>query len=312
MSHCKRPAKPCDTLKYLRLHAREDNLSISATTADLSLRGECCLPGRSIMATKLVRALNSHPLRLAHLFSRKEIAEMPRDPLQSATPVLRGAEIACVYYGQRMAGDFYEFLRVSPTRVLFVLLDIAGRRENTREVLIAAQDAFRNAASKLFSRGDFNETVAMTELCGVLNRTILQVAGVRSCPAVLGCYNEELGTVCYANAGHPPALLRDAQGIASLPATGLPFGLFTHAPHSASTCHLVPGAVLLLISRGVLEAEGDEEEFGLEGAQEALRQSTASSARDVCLDILYSVQRFMNRPPTHNDLTAMSLLRCAG
>jgi len=89
--------------------------------------------------------------------------------------------------------------------VLFGLLDLAGRREDTREILIAAQDTFRTRGYQLFAVEDFNEAEAMIGLCLEINRTILQfAAGVRSCPAFLGCYNEDLGTVCYSNAGHTP------------------------------------------------------------------------------------------------------------
>src|ERR1035438_5006970 len=62
---------------------------------------------------------------------------------------------------------------------------------------------------------------------GALVLSIRAAAGVRSCSAFLGCYNEELGTICYANAGHTPGLLRDPSGITELPATGLPLGLFS-------------------------------------------------------------------------------------
>jgi len=42
----------------------------------------------------------------------------------------------------------------------------------------------------------------MMEFCLELNLSIRRAAaGVRSCAAFLGCYNEELGTICYANAG---------------------------------------------------------------------------------------------------------------
>jgi hypothetical protein len=161
------------------------------------------------------------------LFNDREAAPPPADPLHCDTPMLRRAEIAAVYTGQRVAGDFYEFLRVSPSRMLFVLLDIAGLRADTREILIAVQETFRTLAPKLFAGEDLNETTAMIELCNEMNLTILR-GGLRSCPAFLGCYNEDLGTVCYANAGHTPGLLRDYTGITLLEATGLPLGLFSH------------------------------------------------------------------------------------
>ena len=156
-----------------------------------------------------------------------------------------------------------------------------GLRADTREILIAVQKTFRTLAPKLFAGEDFNETTAMIELCNQMNLTILR-GGLRSCPAFLGCYNEDLGTVCYANAGHTPGLLRDYTGITLLEATGLPLGLFSHTMQSAATCHLVPGSALLVVSRGIIEAEyieadrieSDHEgaEFGLDGVKAKLSE----------------------------------------
>ena len=247
------------------------------------------------------------------VFEEREISPPPVDPLRCDAPVLRHAEITAVYTGQRVAGDFYEFLRVGPSRMLFVLLDIAGLRADNREILIAVQKIFRTLAPKLFSGQDFNETIAMIELCYALNRTIMS-GGLRSCPAFIGCYNEDLGTVCYANAGHTPGMLRDQSGITLLEATGLPLGLFSHTTQSAAVCHLVPGSTLLVVSRGIIEAEQIDEddqdtEFGLDGVKQSLQQATVLSAHDVCLSVLQSVRQFTLTAPTHNDLTTLALVR---
>jgi len=246
---------------------------------------------------------------LLSFFSRPEPA-LPRlaDPLHCDVPALRGAESAAVYYDHRMAGDFYEFLRVGRSRMLFVLLDIAGRRADTRETLIAAQTTFRTLAPKLFANDDVNEMTAMMRLCYQMNFTILQ-GGVRSCPAFIGCYNEDLGTVCYANAGHTPGLVRDAAGITLLEATGLPLGLFSHTTQSAATSALVPGAALVAVSRGMVEAEYDGQEFGLERMKESFERATARSAHGLCLDLLQAVHNFTQTPLTHNDVTALALVR---
>lgn len=240
------------------------------------------------------------------------------DPTRCDAPILRQAEIAAVYTGQRVAGDFYEFLRVSPSRVLFVLLDIAGMRTETREILINVQKTFRRLAPELLAGEDFNETTAMIELCYGMNRTILR-SGLRSCPAFIGCYNEDLGTVCYANAGHTPALLRDSSGITLLESTGLPLGLFSHTTQSAATCHLVPGSTLLIVSRGVVEAdyfdlenadlENPRTEFGLDGVEQSFRDASFLSSRDLCLSMLQVARKFTPMTPTENDLTALALLR---
>jgi serine phosphatase RsbU (regulator of sigma subunit) len=261
----------------------------------------------------LMRSLILPPAAFVRgLFTRREVPA-PTDPRHSDVPPLRCAEIAAVYHNQRVAGDFYEFLRVGPSRVLFGLFDLAGRREDTREILIAAQNTFRTLAPALFAGKDFNEAEAMAKLCHQVNRTILQVAGsIRSCPAFIGCYNEDLGTVCYTNAGHTPALLRDDSGITQLDSSGLPLGIFSHATQSASTCALSPGAALLLVSRGIVEAGHNDQEFGLEGAKKSFQDATALTAQNLCLAILESAEKFLEAAPADNDVTALVLLRYRG
>jgi len=232
------------------------------------------------------------------------------DPVEANVPALRDASLAAVYYGQRMGGDFYDFVRVSPTRVLFGLLDVAGKLEDNREIVAAAQQTFRKYGCELFSREDINEAEAMIEICLQLNRTILEAAGkVHSSPAFAGCYDESLGTVCYFNAGHTPGLVRDETGVVELPATGLPLGLFSHSTCDCSTVLLEPGAVLLLVSRGIVEAKCSGQELGLDQVKAGLGQSGAENAKDMCLGVLGQVQDYMCAPPTHNDVTALALYR---
>jgi len=247
------------------------------------------------------------------LFNFARSKPLPRRvPVHAPVPELKGANLAAVYYGQRMGGDFYDFIRVSRTRILFGLLDVAGRLEDNRAIVSAAQQTFREVGMERFSAADINEAEAMVEVCLQLNRTILEVAGrVHSCPAFAACYDEELGTVCYFNAGHTPGLVRDGTGIAELPATGLPLGLFSHSTCDASTVFLEPGATLLLVSRGIVEARCSGEEFGLEHAKAVLQRSQAQSAKELCVSVLDRVQQFMCTPPTHNDVTVLALTRAS-
>ena len=194
-------------------------------------------------------------------------------------------------------------------RFLFGLLDVAGKRETSRPVLQAAQACFRSSAEQLFSAAELNESDAMIELSRRLNLEIMRAAGgVRSCPAFAGCYNEELGTVCYVNAGHTPALLLDQSSVVELPATGLPLGLFSLAPTDARIVGLGPKGSLAVVSRGVVEAESKNAEFGLEGVKSVM-QAGPSSAKDLSQNILQSVQEFMHMVPRHNDVTALTLTR---
>jgi hypothetical protein len=91
-----------------------------------------------------------------------------------------------------------------------------------------------------------------------------------------------------------------------LEASGLPLGIFSHATQSASTCGLVPGAALLLVSRGIIEAEHNDREFGLEGAKKSFQDGPLSAPRT-------HAWRFLS-PPSNSlrllPLTTTSLRWC--
>jgi serine phosphatase RsbU (regulator of sigma subunit) len=245
-----------------------------------------------------------------HSFFHHDSSVLPVEPVTSEVPTLQDAELAAIYYGERKGGDFYDFLRVSPSRIVFGLLDVAGRTGQNRNIVAAVQKAFREKSLELLSPDTVNEADAMTEICLHLNHTILDIetGGVRSCPAFIGCYNENLGILCYTNAGHTPALLRDGSSVSELPATGLPLGLFSHATCDAPMAAIPPGGALLLVSRGVVEGRRHHEEFGLAGAKKTLQQS-AASAKELCRAVIEDIRKFMGTPPTHNDVTAVSLVR---
>ena len=244
-------------------------------------------------------------------FKRDKRSSLLPEPIHAEVPSLLDAELSAIYYGQRMGGDFYDFMRVSPNRVVFGLFDVAGRHEDTRAITAAAQQTFRTEAPRLLSSNELNEANAMMELCLLLNRTILGASGgcVRSCPAVAACYNEDIGTACYFNAGHTPGLLRHRQGVTELGATGLPLGLFSHVTCDACTVGIEPGGALLIVSRGMIEGSRKGDEYGLQRAKQTLQQSSAANAKELCLSLIDDVKRFMGTPPTHNDVTALALLR---
>ena len=238
-------------------------------------------------------------------------SEVVPEIVQGDSPALQGADMAVAYFASRDGGDLHDFLRVSPQRFLFGLLDVAGKRETSIAVLQAAQTCFRSSAEEIFSASEINESEAMIELARRLNLEIMRAAGgVRSCPAFAGCYNEELGTVCYVNAGHTPGLLRDENGVVELAATGLPLGLFSLAPTDARIVGIAPSGSLAVVSRGVVEAEAKNTEFGLHGVKNALEAGPAT-AKDLSQRILQRVQDFVTMVPRHNDVTALTLTRAA-
>lgn len=247
-------------------------------------------------------------------FQHEHAAASPVKSSPTDFPPLSGADIAGMATGQRLGGDLYHFLRVNRSRVIFGMLDVAGRLEENHGIVDAARRTFQEKGQQKLAYEEVNEADAMMELCLELNLSIRKAAeGVRSCAAFLGCYNEELGTICYANAGHTPGLLRDPSGITELPATGLPLGLFSASTYEAPTAVIQKGASLLLVSRGVVEAahKHKKEEFGLGRVKESFVKAPPDNATEIATDVLNAMQQFVGGPAEHNDVTALALVRAA-
>lgn len=231
-------------------------------------------------------------------------------PATADLPLLAGADIAGLICGKRVGGDFYQFARANPQRVVFGLLDVAGDFRENKGIVEAARVAFHDSAAVCLGNPDLNEADAMMEFCQTLNAGIRRAAaGVRPCAAFLGCYNEELGTVCYVNAGHTPGLLRFNSDVSELEATGMPLGLFSASTYEAPTAAVPIGGALLLASRGVVEASHKREEFGLPRLKEAFLQWQLSGARAVADCALDAVKQFAPDAAAQNDLTTLALVR---
>ena len=248
-----------------------------------------------------------------------------RQPLPPVLPTRNGLGISACYRAARVGGDFYDFVEVNESRVLFILLDIAGKREETLYIAAAAQAVLRERGQELLGHQDVNVADALTDLLLEINRTILAAAdGVRCTPAFLGCYEWEFGLLHYCNAGHTPGFVRDESGLTMLGSSGLPLGLFSHATHDAQLCALSPGAALVLVSKGLIEARSGRHEFGIEGVRQVLRSSVSTDANKLCSELLQAVEKFESAP-THfgpqlhvpgfrnnhepNDYTVLALMR---
>src|SRR5712675_2942519 len=87
------------------------------------------------------------------------------DAVQTPAPELKDAQLAAASYGQRTGGDLHDYIRVSPDRVLFAMIDVAGRLEQNRAIVAAAQDTLRSFGTQMLSHEDVNEADTMTEIC---------------------------------------------------------------------------------------------------------------------------------------------------
>lgn len=262
------------------------------------------------------------------LFFEREAPKLSlRTPRPSVVPDRTDLSVSARYHGSRIGGDYYDFLPISDTRIVFLLTDVAGKRDAALNIAAALQDAVHERAPELLSDADANVSDGVTALVLDLNRTVMQAAGgVRAAPAFVGCLDEQFGLVHYVNAGHIPAFIKGHGEVIQLDPTGLPLGLFSHATHDAQVSVAHPGSSIVLVSKGLVEIAAGRHEFGLDRVRQTLHEQAFSSAQDVCQDLLERAVKYSERPSsfgpqfsisgfrnTHepNDLTVVCLMRMA-
>ncbi len=235
-----------------------------------------------------------------------------RQPVSTKVPLMDGTSIAAVYRAARVGGDFFDFVTTESGKLVFLLVDIAGKRDQAMNIAAAVQDHFRADAAEQMGPAEINHAEAISELLLDLNRTIIESSGgVRCAPAFLGCYEEALGMLWYVNAGHPAALVRDEHGVTMLESNGIPLGLFSHATHDAQICVVGPGAAVILASKGLVEARHKREEFGIERLKEAVLSAPMDDARSLCQVVIDAVNQYTRNADGQNDATALAMVRMA-
>lgn len=232
----------------------------------------------------------------------------PSSPGAQSAPIeLVGATFAYVQRGCDAGCDVVQLYRAGNDRLVFGLLDVAGERASNAPLAQSAAEAFLSGAASLFAGEDLNQAEALSNLALQVNRSLMSRGGVRYAAAFLACYEAQNGALWYVNAGHTPALVHDGD-FRELGASGVPFGLFSHAIHDAQIAVLPPGSTFLLISKGVVEMRARRrQEFGMEGAKDVLRQNQ-NSAQELCSAVLDAAEEFARGSRRH-DRTAMALVR---
>ena len=128
-----------------------------------------------------------------------------------------------------------------------------------------------------------------------------------------GVLDPDSGELTYANAGHNPAYLldaRDGDTIDELERTGVPVGILDSATWQQRSVDLAPGALLMLYTDGITEAQDAQGDFFDEDRlQEVLRASPGRSAADVQEAVIARVGAFVGAAPQSDDIALVVVVR---
>lgn len=175
-----------------------------------------------------------------------------------------------------VSGDFYDILPLADGRYAFALADVSGKGMNAALVMVKAATLFRCLGRQITEPGKLLARISM-ELAETMSFGMFVTA-------VVGIYDHRSQEIIFSNAGHEPALWKDAAGnFHSFPADGPPLGLLPveESPDYAETKLQLGGGSLYLFTDGCTESHlPDGTQVGAEGVKRLIEKYAALDPGD--------------------------------
>jgi serine phosphatase RsbU (regulator of sigma subunit) len=222
--------------------------------------------------------------------------------LPERVPELPGWRLAATWRtANEIGGDYHHFEALSDGRLAIVVADASGHGMAAGLLMAIADTALRVA---------LENDPAPEAVAAVLHRALRRTGNRRSFLTLFyGRLDGATGRLDYVCAGHPPPLVRRADGtIEEPPAGALPLGLRESCEPVRGELALAPGDLLVLFSDGLFEAiDARGEAFGHDRIRAEL--AAATGAADLADRLLAALDRHLAGEALPDDLTLVAIAR---
>ena len=200
-----------------------------------------------------------------------------------------------------VGGDFFDLVRLEDGRIALGVGDVCGKGAPAALFMGITKTLIR---INLRERPDLSAAILKANAYLTSNYPADHFATL-----VYAAFDPMSGEVEYVSCGHPPALLRRADGtVESLLAGGLPVGMFEGLKVNVRRAHLRPGDVLLLYTDGVTEAvDREAREFGDKRLIDLLSAEKCACATDWTGCVNAAVRAFADGQPQFDDVTCLAI-----
>ena len=227
--------------------------------------------------------LHEHLVAKKRMEAQLEVARhVQLSLLPARDPQLEGFDISAYNFStEEVSGDYYDFVNIYEDNLGLVIADVSGKG-----VPAALLMAFLRASLRAAIHIGYAPNISMAKVNYLLWESVESNQFVTAFYGVLDATNK---TLAYANAGHNPPLLMDADGRARfIERGGLPLGMFRDTRYYEYYLPLESGQTLLLYTDGATEATNEkEEEYGRERLEKAVREGRGRGAREL-IDYIYA------------------------
>ncbi|RME76610.1 MAG: GAF domain-containing protein [Chloroflexi bacterium] len=245
---------------------------------------------------KLQQERLAHELQLAKEIQTSLIPARPPD--------LPGWELAaCWRAAQEVAGDFYDFIEVSPHRLGLVIADVSGKGLPAAMFMALTRSLIRAVAP-----GQHDPRAVLTRVNQLLLPDTRRGKFVSLFYAIL---DTQTGELTYSNAGHnPPFLLRGDGTLESLALPGIVLGVKPDIEPQKGRTRLLPGDGVVFYTDGVTEVFNDAADiFGEARLRDVIQAGWDNGPQALVDRIQAAVNRFSATALPHDDFTLLILRR---
>jgi phosphoserine phosphatase RsbU/P len=227
-----------------------------------------------------------------------------------ALPKLPGVELEAICRAARsVSGDYYDFIRISTTRLGIALADISGKGISAALLMANVQAALRSDVLR-YRNGPSGEQFAQintAEIISHLNRHLFRNSSdERYATCFFGIYDTQTRRLSYTNAGHLPPIYLRGDCTKRLETGGMVVGLFNDVPFEQGTIEIEAGGLLMAYSDGLIEPENVYgEEFGIERLIGVAKRAGDASPSVIAEAMMQAAEEWSGSPEQADDMTVV-------
>ncbi len=230
--------------------------------------------------------------------------EIQESFLPSGSPEIRGLTVASYWEAARqVSGDFYDFLPRDDGSWGILVADVADKGVPAALFMALSRTILRTVG---INRRDPGEVLMrVNEIINIDAESDLFVT------VFYAVWDPDTSTLTYANGGHNPPLLIEANGTNRwLRAPGIALGIVPEIEIPSSEIVLDPGDTLMLYTDGVTEAVNvDLDEYGTDRLKWTLQSTHKQTPHAIVQAITESMHVHTGDTPQFDDVTMVVLQR---